>query len=124
LGITEYHRLRAVKRLEKIYFEKMDKFSKNRASRFLKQMKPNSTITANFGRFFMTSTSSKKTEGENKPSLAKKRAQHYKDFAVTGVLGASLLAAGVLKDEATTISSLFECVGNMLETTMTVQVRE
>ena len=102
----------------------MDKFSKNRVSRFLKQMKPTSTVAANFGRFFMTSMSNKKTEGENKPSLAKKRAQHYKDFAATGVLGASLMAAGVQQDEATTISTLFECIGNMLDTTMTEKVRQ
>lgn len=88
------------------------------------QLKPNSSIAANFGRFFMTSTSNKKTEGENKPSLAKKRAQHYKDFAVTGVLGAALLSAGVHKDEATTISYLFESIGTMLDRTMTKKVRK
>lgn len=72
----------------------------------------------------MPSTANKKTEEEDRPSLAKKRAQHYKDFAVTGVLGASLLAAGVQKEEAAIISELFEYIGRMLDTTMSEKVRK
>ncbi|WPT11393.1 hypothetical protein PSENEW3n2_00000831 [Picochlorum sp. SENEW3] len=116
--------MNSVKRLEKIYFDNMDTFSQNRIRRFLTQMKPNSSITANFGRFFMPSTTSKNTEEDDRPSLAKKRAQHYKDFAVTGVLGASLLAAGVQKEEAVIVSEIFEHIGSMLDTTMSEREAE
>lgn len=71
----------------------------------------------------MPSMTSKKTEEDDRPSLAKKRAQHYKDFAVTGVLGASLLAAGVQKEEAVIVSEIFEHIGSMLDTTMSERVR-
>lgn len=112
---------RSVKRLEAIYFERMDKTGKGLVRKFLNAIKPNSTITANLSRFFMSSASKKKSEDE--PSLAKKRAQHYKDFAVTGVLSASLVASGMPKNEASTIHRFFLLVNDLLRPELSEQVR-
>jgi len=111
----------SVKRLETIYFDKMDSHSRENVRKFLTSIKQTSTITANFGRFFMFAEKKSKAEGE--PSLAKKRAQHYKDFAVTGVFSASLMVAGIPEDEVMILNRLFILVDELLSPKLSDEVR-
>jgi len=113
--------LLAVKRLETIYFDKLDSSSLEYMRQFLASIKQNSTITANFARFFMSTD--KRSKSEDEPSLAKKRAQHYKDFAVTGVFSASLLAAGISKDEILVLNRLFTLIDELLSPKLYDEVR-
>lgn len=93
----------AVKRLEKIAFEMMDAEQKASIRQYLKNIKPNSTVRSTFDRFFQAVESSNSDE----PPLTKKRAQQYKDFALTGVMTSALMAAGIRQDYVNAVHKLF-----------------
>ncbi|WPT11444.1 hypothetical protein PSENEW3n2_00000882 [Picochlorum sp. SENEW3] len=92
-----------VKRLEKIAFEMMDAEQKASIRQYLKDIKPNSTVRSTFDRFFQAVESSNSDE----PPLTKKRAQQYKDFALTGVMTSALMAAGIQQDYVDAVHKLF-----------------
>jgi hypothetical protein len=93
-----------VKRLEKVAFEMMDTEQRASIKEYLKGIKPFSTIRSTFDRFFQ-SVDSSGTEEEQ--PLTKKRAQQYKDFAMTGVMTSALMSAGLRQDFVNSVHKLF-----------------